>query len=306
VPSGTAIGKVTSEAAQATGLPEGAVVAAGGHDHICGALAAGITRPGNVLDSFGTAEVVLLSLEQPIDSPDLARQGYCQGAHVVKGLSYVYGGLFTAGGSINWWKEILGQDHQAMIAEAAAAPASSHGVGFLPHLRMGDSPHIDPRSRGAFVGLTADVSRGDLARAVFEGVAFEAKAALDPLLELASIDRIDSVTLIGGGARNDLLTHIKASILNARVRVLDLDEETAFGAAILAGIGAGIYHDAEHALATIQSASKFVEPVEADVQIYRDYYRQVFLPLYESLRDVNHKIHRLTRTETEFNSGNVG
>jgi xylulokinase len=299
VPSGTPIGKVTAGAASATGLPETTIVSTGGHDHICGALAAGITRPGNVLDSFGTAEVVMLSLDRPIDSPELERAGYCQGSHVVEGLSYVYGGLFTAGGSVNWWKDILGADHETLIADASAAPAGSQGVCFLPHLRMGDSPHLDPRSRGAFVGLTADVRQSDLARAVFEGVSLEAKTSLDPLLMLAGIDHIDNVTLIGGGARNDLLTQIKASIFNARVRVLDLDEETALGAAILAGIGAGVYRDAQHALETIETTPTFVEPVFADVQTYDDYYRQVFLPLYDSLRDVNHAIYELAHGETD-------
>ena len=104
VPSGTPVGNVTAEAARLTGLPESAVVAAGGHDHICGALAAGVVRPETVLDSFGTAEVVLLSLDQPLSGTEIGRQGYCQGPHTAAGLYYTYGGLFTSGASINWWE----------------------------------------------------------------------------------------------------------------------------------------------------------------------------------------------------------
>jgi xylulokinase len=299
VASGTPIGKVTRETAIATGLPERAVVAAGGHDHICGALAAGVTKPGKVLDSFGTAEVVLLSLDQPLDSPVLGRQGYCQGPHVAKGLYYVYGGLYTSGASINWWKEVVDENHDVLIAEAIAAPTGSLGVGFFPHLRIGSTPNTDPRSRGAFVGLTTDVTRGVLTRAVFEGLAYGSWAALEPLLELAGIEQIEDVTMIGGGTRNELLTQIKASVFNANIHLLDLEEETALGAAILGGIGAGIYRDAQDALDTIRSIPTVIEPNKDDVPVYQDYCRQVYQPLYQTLRDVNHAIHRLALGEAD-------
>ena len=163
---------------------------------------------------------------------------------------------------------------------------------------MGDTPHIDPRSRGAFVGLTTDVTRGAMTRAIFEGLAYEARAALEPLLELASSERIEDVIMIGGGTRNDLLTQLKASIFNANVRVLDLEEATALGAAILGGIGAGVYRDAKDALASIQATPTLVEPNPADVPVYDEYFRQIFEPLYETLREANHAIHRLTHGES--------
>jgi xylulokinase len=301
VPSGTAVGTITADAARLTGLPETAVVAAGGHDHICGALAAGITHPGRVLDSFGTAEVVLLSLDQPLPGIEIGRQGYCQGPHVATGLYYTYGGLWTSGASINWWKDVLGADHETLIAEASAAPAGSMGVAFLPHLRMGDTPHLDPRSQGAFLGLTTDITRGVLTRAVFEGLAYEARAALEPLLSLASIDRLDDVVMIGGGTRNELLTQIKASIFNADVHLLDLEEATALGAAILGGIGAGVYRDAEDALSHIQPTPRVVKSNMADAQIYESYFNEVFQPIYGALRDVNHAIHRFAHGESQTN-----
>jgi xylulokinase len=297
VPSGTAVGHVTSDASRLTGLPESAVVAAGGHDHICGALAAGITRPGNVLDSFGTAEVVLLSLDEPMPGTDVGRQGYTQGPHVAAGLYHTYGGLWTSGASINWWKDVLGADHEVMIAEASQTPAGSLGVGFLPHLRMGDTPHIDPRSQGAFVGLTTDVTRAVLTRAVFEGLAFEARAALEPLLSVAAIEPPNEIVMIGGGTKNELLTRIKASVFNAKIRLLELEEATALGAAILGGIGAGVYRDAEDAVSQIRTESKVVEPHSTDVQIYEEHFRKVFEPLYSTLRDVNHAIHTLANRD---------
>jgi xylulokinase len=302
VASGSEVGKVTKEAASATGLPEGAVVAAGGQDHVCGALAAGVTKPGTVLDSLGTAEAIFVAVDQPLSDPDLGRQGYSQGAHVAPGHYYVYGGVYTSGASINWWKEILGEDHDVMIAEAAAAPAGSLGVGFLPHLRMGNPPHMDPRSRGAFVGLTTDVDRGTLTRAVFEGLAYEARATLEPLLEFASIDQIGDVTMIGGGTRNELLTRIKASVFNTTINVVDLEEATALGAAILGGIGAGVYRDVADALTAVRSSSRAVAPTEFDVPIYDAYYHEVFQQLYPALRDLSHTIHRLAHNESAAES----
>jgi xylulokinase len=216
---------------------------------------------------------------------------------VAAGLYYTYGGLFTSGASINWWKNIVGADHEEMIAEAAEAPAGCRGVMFLPHLRMGDTPHIDPRSRGAFLGLTTDVTRGMLTRAVFEGLAYEARAALEPLRNLASIDRIEDMIMIGGGTRNKLLTQAKASIFNANIRLLDLEEATALGAAILGGIGAGVYRDAQDAQNTIQSTPRLVRPNSTDVPLYDEYFHQVFQPLYQTLREVNHAIHRLAHDQ---------
>jgi xylulokinase len=302
VPSGASIGRVTAEAARLTGLPEGATVAAGGQDHVCGAFAAGVTRPGTVLDSLGTAEAIFVAVDQPLSDPNLGRQGYSQGAHVAAGHYYVYGGVYTSGASINWWKDILGEDHDAMIAEAAAAPTGSLGVGFLPHLRMGNPPHMDARSRGSFVGLTTDVQRGTLTRAVFEGLAYEAKATLEPLLKFASLDSIGDITMIGGGTRNELLTRIKASVYDARINLVDLEEATSLGAAILGGLGAGVYRDVTEALQTIQSTSRVVEPTRADVPIYESYYRDVYLKLYDALRDLNHTIHNFAHEQTTVES----
>ncbi len=302
VPSGAAVGRVSAESARATGLPEGATVAAGGQDHVCGAFAAGVTKPGTVLDSLGTAEAIFVAVDQPLSDPNLGRQGYSQGAHVAAGHYYVYGGVYTSGASINWWKDILREDHDAMIAEAAAAPAGSLGVGFLPHLRMGNPPHMDARSRGSFVGLTADVQRGTLTRAVFEGLAYEAKATLEPLLKFASLVSTGDITMIGGGTRNELLTKIKASVFDARINLVDLEEATSLGAAILGGLGAGVYRDVAEALETVQSTARVVAPTRADVPIYETYYRDVFLKLYDALRDVNHTIHNIAHDETPVES----
>ncbi len=202
VPSGTRIGSVTREVASATGLPEGIAVAAGGHDHVCGALAAGVVERGQILDSMGTAEALFVALDAPLANPELGRLGYTQGAHVAAGSYYVNGGVYTSGASIEWLRAALGDvDHDAIVAEAAATPAGSLGATFIPHLRLANAPHADARARAAFVGLTSDATRGTLARAVLEGIAYEGRATLEPLLGLAGLAGMPEIAVIGGGAR---------------------------------------------------------------------------------------------------------
>ena len=157
-PSGTRLGPVTPEATAVTGLPPSAQVAVGGHDHVCGALAVGVVEPGVMLDSMGTAEALCIPLEQPITDPALGRQGYTQGAHVVAGHYYVFGGQYTSGASVDWWRGVLGKEvgcagqqvsYATLIAEAEQVPPGSLGVCFLPHLRRANPPYQDPKGRGA-------------------------------------------------------------------------------------------------------------------------------------------------------------
>ena len=157
VASGTRLGPVTSRASAETGLPQSAVVATGGHDHVCGAFAAGVTRPGQMLNSLGTAEAVFLPTSAPLTDPRAGRQGYTQGAHVAGGGYYVFGGQYTSGACIDWVRRLLGDGENALpydeaIAAARRVPPGSNGVLFLPHLRMANPPYVDshppPRPTG--------------------------------------------------------------------------------------------------------------------------------------------------------------
>ncbi|MEA2511610.1 MAG: hypothetical protein QOJ59_1097 [Thermomicrobiales bacterium] len=294
VPSGTKVGSVTAEAATATGLPRGAAVAAGGHDHICGALAAGVVQRGQILDSMGTAEALFVALDAPLSNPELGRLGYTQGAHVAAGNYYVNGGVYTSGASIEWLRTVLGDlDHETLVDEAETVPVGSLGATFLPHLRLANAPNPDARARGAFVGLTSDATRGTLARAVLEGLAYEGRATLEPLLGLAGVDRMPAIAVIGGSAKNDLLLRIKASVMRTSLHVLDVAEATSLGAAILGGLGAGIYQSVADALASIRLQSTVVEPDPAAADFYDAYFRDVYSHLYEALKPVNHRIHAL-------------
>lgn len=295
VASGTRIGAVTSGASAATGLPVGASVATGGHDHVCGALAAGVVRRGQMLDSMGTAEGLLFAFDEPIFDPELGRQGYAQGAHVAPGKYYVFGGIYTSGGSVDWAHQAVGHDvdRATLLAEAEQAPPGSMGVGFIPHLRLADPPHSDSRARAAYIGLISDVTRGVLTRATLEGLAYEARASIEPLIDFYSLPGMPEISVSGGSSKNDLLLRIKASVLNEPLRVVELREATALGAAILGGIGAGVYRDVDDALAAVKPTYHVVEPDPALVAHYDRYYHEVFQQIYRALKPLNHAIHTI-------------
>ena len=198
---GSPLGPVTPEAAAATGLPEGACVAVGGHDHVCGALAVGVTETGTMLNSLGTAEAIFLPLERPLTDPEIGHQGYTQGAHVA-GQYYVFGGQYTSGASVEWLRDVLGGgDYDALIAEAEEVPPGSSAPSSCPTCAWRTRPTTTPRARGAFVGLTTDVGRGALFRAVLEGLAYDSRNSLEPLLDHAGLTGCGPSTPSAAGPR---------------------------------------------------------------------------------------------------------
>jgi len=294
-PSGSQLGPVTATAAAATGLPTSCVVATGGHDHVCGALAVGVTQPASLLQSFGTSEAIFMSLDQPLADSNMGRQGYTQGAHVVGGHYYVLAGLYTAGACIEWWRDVIEAkvDYATLVAEAQQTPPGSLGVGFLPHLRLAHPPYDDPKGRGAFIGLTTDAKRGVLFRAILEGLAYESRHALEPLLAYAGATSVENIRVIGGVTRNRLMMQIKATVLNRAITVAEISESTSLGAAILGGLAAGVYPNVAAALDTVQYRQSVVEPVAEQVAFYNDYYRQVYSQLYNALRPLHHATYSL-------------
>jgi xylulokinase len=273
VSGGTPLGTVTAEASALTGLPATALVAAGGHDHVCGALAAGVTKPGQMLNSLGTAEAIFLPLPEPLTDPTMGRQGYAQGAHVAGGGYYVFGGLYTSGASLAWLRDLLGTEadpvaYEELIAGAERVPPGSLGVMFLPHLRLANPPYDDPRSRGALIGLTTDAGRDAVTRAVIEGLACESRVTYQHLLAYPQVSPPRSVVAIGGGTRNELLMRVKASVMNLRHHIVEAEEATALGAALLGGIGADIYRDVDDAVAAMRYGQRDVAPDPADVALY--------------------------------------
>lgn len=287
--SGTALGPMLTDVLAETGLAGRPVVAVGGHDHIVGALATGLNDPGSVINSVGTAEALLLATAEPLSDPEILRRGYVQGAIAAdRSLTYIAGAMLSSGGAFEWLRSIAGNPSQeTLIGSASEVAAGSGGIVFLPHLANGPPPEPDIHARGAFAGLTQTTTPASLYRSVLEGVALQSRMMLDGMTGLPGVSAAREIRLIGGTARNRLFVSIKANVFGRPLIVVDEPEATALGAALLAGIGAGIFPSFEAAWRGLERTEHAVEPDPALVARYEELRETVFAPLAGQLRPVN-------------------
>ena len=166
---------------------------------------------------------------------------------------------------------------------------------FLPHLRLANPPHDDPAARGLSSASSTDVKRGALFRAVLEGLAYDSRNSLEPLLTHSEIDELTAIYAIGGGTQNRLLMRIKATVSNQTITIVGVEEATSLGAAILGGIGAGVYSDVPSALEGLRYAESPVEPVPGGGLVLRRRLPEGAGRIYPSLRGVHHEIQGLQR-----------
>ncbi|MCB2053831.1 MAG: hypothetical protein KDE35_06260 [Geminicoccaceae bacterium] len=294
-PSGRALGTIDARGAAATGLGRHCVVAVGGHDHIVGAVAADAMRPGVLLHSTGTTEAVLMASDRAGRNPALGRAGYTQGVSFVdRPVWYAIGGSFTAGAAIEWFKRTIAADADfaTLIAEARDAPPGALGAGFLPQLRLGTPPEPDAHARGAFFGLSTDLGRGHLFRAVLEGIAIDARLCGEGLLRLLPAAEPEAVRVIGGLTRNPLYMEIKAAVMGRPITRVDLVDSVAAGAALLAGLGAGVHADLGSGLAAMRPPEVEIRPETASAAFYDRLVREVFTGAAARLRP----LHRAAQT----------
>ena len=261
--SGRRLGTVSAEAAAATGLPRHCVVAVGGHDHVVGSARRrchASWRPAQLHRHHRSAAHGRgRARARPGAGPRRLLAGRDRGrrAGLVRGRRPVHGRRRDrlvppdAGGRA---------DYATLIDEASAVPPGSLGAGFLPQLRLGTPPHPDAYARGAFFGLSTDITRGCLFRAVLEGIAADAHLCAQAMAALAKAPPPTAVRVIGGMTRNPLYLRIKASVLGRPITVIELPDAVAMGAALLAGIGAGVYRDLVDGQPQMRREEYVVEP----------------------------------------------
>ncbi len=275
-PSGTRLGTVRAAAAAATGLPEGTPVVLGGQDHLCGTLPVGAHRPGNILDVFGTWENVITAVPDAPLTEEVRRASVCIQAHVAPGVYAAWGGTM-AGECLEWSRRALG--------EAGDAPPGAGGVLFLPHIAGAACPVADADSRGAFVGIAPSTTRADLQRAVVEGLNFQFLDILETL-QAGLGCRFDRITAAGGGARSDVLLQAKADMTGLPVDVPEVTDATALGAAMIAGVGAGVYADLDEACRRVKRPGKVYAPRREFKETYAKSFAR-YRRLYPALKAVN-------------------
>jgi xylulokinase len=293
VQSGYPIGQLTEEATSFTGLLEGTPVAVCGHDHVCAAFAILGIETGKVFDSMGTAEALLGVLGEDKLSTAEYQSGLVFGRYVTGGGYYWMGGMSASGGSLEWLRSILDdpaisfRQLEYIFDQASSDPT---GIIYFPYLSGSGSPHTDILTRGALVGLNKNHQRADLVKAVLEGTAFEAEFIRQAAQNFLGVE-ISSITASGGGTRIQSWMQIKADVFGCPIEVPAIKEAALLGAALIAGMGIGLYADASSAFSSIQrTPENEYLPTESRHQAYQSLYQNGFLPLQNPLREVYKKI----------------
>lgn len=280
-------GRITREAAEATDLREGTPVVAGGGDQSAQAVGVGAIRPGVLAVTMGTSGVVFAATETPLIEPQGRLHAFC---HAVPNRWHLMGVMLSAAGSLQWYRDALcpNVSFDELVTEAARVPAGSDGLLFLPYLCGERTPHPDPLARGAWIGLTNRHTRGHLTRAVLEGVAFGLKDIFALMLEVGMRD-VHQVRVSGGGAKSMLWRQILSDVLDSELVTVNTTEGAAYGAALLAGVAAGVWSDVDTACAQTIRVSERISPDLANVSRYAEMYRQ-YQSLYPTLRPVSHAL----------------
>lgn len=273
---------ISAAGAAATGLKAGTPVVGGGGDQAAGAVGMGCVSPEKIGVTVGTSGVVFAPLSRYAFEEEGRLHAFC---HAVPGAWHLMGVMLSAAGSLQWYKDTFAPQlaFDALLAEAADAPAGSDGLFFLPYLTGERSPHPDPLARGAFIGMTSRHSRGHMTRAVLEGVAFGLKDSFTLIAQAGLPDEYEA-RISGGGAKSPIWQQIIADVLNAPLVNINTTEGGAFGAAVLASVAAGIFDDVPNACAAMIETGDEVS-VGADVDVYAERY-EVYRSLYPALKGI--------------------
>ena len=281
-------GKISAKSAEASGLSAGTPVVAGAGDQAAGAIGMGIVAPGAVSATIGTSGVVFAAT----DRPALDRKGrlhtFCHG---VPGRWHVMGVTQAAGLSLRWFRDnfangVSGQardSYETLTAEAARVAAGSDGLLWAPYLMGERTPHLDSEARGMLAGLTASHSRAHVVRAILEGVTFSLKDTFT-IFEEMNVP-VKSIRLGGGGAKSKLWRQIQADIYGHEVEIVEAEEGAAYGAALLAGVGAKIWPSVDAACKAVVRVADRVRPNPANAPVMNTSYK-AYRRLYPAMKSI--------------------
>jgi len=281
---------VCQSAAAETGLPVGLLIAGGGGDNACSAVGNGVIAEGIVQVSVGTSGTVFSPMNEPELDPKLRVHTFC---HAVPGQWHAMGVVLSAGGSLRWFRDVLCGEEKAeaaaqgvdpyeiITAAASTAPIGAEGLIFLPYLTGERTPHPDPHARGVFMGLGLRHTKAYMARAVMEGICYAMRDSLEILREMRL--PIAEVRNTGGGSRSAFWRQMQSDVFRTPLVRMAIDEGAAFGAAILGGVGAGVWPDVPAACAAAVRTKEPTQPHRQASAIYNKFY-PVYRALYPSLK----------------------
>lgn len=296
--SAAVAGKLTTQAAEALGLASGIPVVCGCADQPAQALGNGMVLPGKATVSIASGGTVVTPLI-PADTTRIPTDPRLHVFnHAAPDMWYILGAILSAGLSLRWLRGVMGLDnlgsaaYERFSAQAADVAPGAAGLIFLPYLSGERTPHMDAQARGGFIGLSAYHQQGHLARAVMEGVAFALRQALEISAELGG--HVETVIAAGGGTDSAVWRQILADVLGLPLQKSPITEQAPVGAALLAGIGTGVYRNYEEAGALTARYGAATEPVAERRALYDALYEE-FKALYPKLRDDFHTLGNLTK-----------
>jgi sugar (pentulose or hexulose) kinase len=292
VPGGEPIGNVSGQVAAAIGLNSDTAVAIAGHDHVVAALAVGSITPGVVYDSMGTAETLVGTLTpRPLGEAEY-KSGLSFGCHIAKDYYFWMGGNSASGGSVEWIRAQI--DDPPMSYEVLldllkrTEGEGPTGILYYPYLSGSGAPVPDSKAKAAFIGLSKEHGKAEIVKAVLEGTAYQLESIRRAAAQISG-SVIEKLLVIGGGTRNPTWLQIKADVSDCELQLPPIPEATMLGAAMAAGIGAGIYASAEQAVGSISKKdSRIVSPDKRTHESYRKLYEEGYMPLQTPLRKFYH------------------
>jgi xylulokinase len=284
-------GTLSRKAAGELGLVEGIPVVGGGGDQAAGAVGNGIVASGIVSATLGTSGVVFAHADEPTRDPKGRVHTMC---HAVPGKWCVFGCMLSAGGSFQWFRNQFASDeiarakkakvdpYELLVASAKEAPLGSEGLFFLPYLTGERCPHPDPCARGGWIGLTSRTTRPMMIRSLLEGVTFGMRDALEIMQQMNVA--ITQVRASGGGARSEFWQQLQADIYNQPIVITNATEGPAYGVALLAGVGTGVWKSVEEACKKSIKQVKQIKPNKKRAEQYQRYF-ETFDKLYDDLKE---------------------
>ncbi|NLD49469.1 MAG: hypothetical protein GX660_20125 [Clostridiaceae bacterium] len=271
--SGTLLGDIKSDIAKEIGLPKNVKLVLGGHDQECAALGAGVSN-GDISISMGTASILIAPTDVAIIDPKLRIPSY---PHVEENQFVLEAVVSAAGVSFRWIKDLFNTisrnfsyDYDDLVDLALQTPPGSNGIKFFPHLSGATCPFWNPKSTGMVLGISLDTSKSEFTRSLLEGWCYQLKTNLNVIEELTG--RRENIFVFGGGAKNQKLLQILADILGKPIRISATSETALLGAAMLAGLGAGVYSNLADAKTNVRKEGKVIENDMAVSRIYQSLY----------------------------------
>jgi xylulokinase len=299
LPSGTPLGEVTAEAAALTGLPEGTKVILGGHDHLCGTLPVGAYKSGTLFNVIGTWECVIATIPEAILTENVRKAAICMQSHVAQGMYAAWGGAVSAE-SLEWYRAQFGGEAEKraeaeggtvwdyLLAELDGTSPGASGVMYLPHISAAGCPIDDNRALGAFVGLSNKATRADMLRAVIEGLNYQFLHIMDAM-QTGLGSSFSDIVVSGGVSKNAFWIQNKADMIGLPIQVSEMSDASPRGAAMLAGIGLGLYADLEEAFERVKRPGRTIEPRKELTEKYARLF-ELYKGLYPALAPVSHSL----------------